>query len=52
MAVYDLLKKEDCSAEAAVRSLHEQYPDEPLVCFHFDRVESGLVTARVVMEDK
>ena len=52
MAVYDLLKKEDCSAEAAVRSLHEQYPEEPLVCFHFDRVESGLVTARVVMEDK
>ena len=52
MEVYELLKKEAPEASDAVRKLHAEYPDDPLVCFHFERVESGLNTSLVVMDDK
>ncbi|MBU3694861.1 MAG: adenylate/guanylate cyclase domain-containing protein [Rhodocyclaceae bacterium] len=52
MATYALLKAEDAKAADAVRALKQAYPDDPLIDFHLDRVESGLCTARVVMEDK
>jgi class 3 adenylate cyclase/CHASE2 domain-containing sensor protein len=52
MEVYALLKKEAPEASDAVRKLHAEYPDDPLVCFHFERVESGLNTSLVVMDDK
>jgi len=50
--VYALLKNSDASAPAAVRALHEDFPDDALTTFHFERVESGLNTHHVVMEDK
>jgi class 3 adenylate cyclase len=52
MDIYALLKAEDPAASAAVRQFHQDYPDDPLGQFHFERVEKGLNTARVVMEDK
>ena len=52
MAVYALLKAEDPKGADAVRELKNKYPDDALIDFHLDRVESGLCTARVVMEDK
>lgn len=52
MATYALLKAEDPSGSDAVRALKQKYPDDPLIDFHLERVESGLCTARVVMEDK
>jgi hypothetical protein len=50
--VYALLKNSDASAPAAVRALHQDFPDDALTTFHFERVESGLNTHHVVMEDK
>jgi len=52
MATYALLKAEDPKGADAVRQLKSKYPDDALIDFHLDRVESGLCTARVVMEDK
>ena len=49
---YQLLKNEDPSAANAVREMHKAHSDDPLVHFHFERVESGLATALIVMEDK
>ena len=49
---YQLLKNEDSSAANAVREMHKAHSDDPLVHFHFERVESGLATALIVMEDK
>ena len=52
MAAYALLKDGDPSAAEAVRALRRDYPDDALIGFHFQRVESGLNTHLVVMEDK
>jgi len=52
MSMYALLKSEDAKAPEMVRQFHNDYPDDPLGEFHFERVEKGLNTARVVMEDK
>jgi len=52
MSMYALLKSEDAKAPETVRQFHNDYPDDPLGEFHFERVEKGLNTARVVMEDK
>jgi hypothetical protein len=50
--MYAFLKSEDAKAPETVRQFHNDYPDDPLGEFHFERVEKGLNTARVVMEDK
>lgn len=52
LAAYALLQNEDPGAPDAVRALFADFPDEPLVRFHFERVQAGLNTNRVVMEDK
>lgn len=50
--VYEQLQHADPRAPDAVRQLHADYPADPLVNFHYARVEAGLNTNRVVMEDK
>ena len=35
-----------------ISRLHADYPEEPLAAFHAERVKAGLVSLRVVMEDK
>ncbi len=49
---YALLQREDPGAPSAVRQLQRDYPQDPLTCFHFARIEAGLNTNRIVMEDK
>ncbi len=49
---YKMLKTNDPGAAQAVREMHKAHPDDPLIHFHFERVESGLVTSLIVMEDK
>ena len=49
---YQLLKNNDPAAAQAVREMHKAHKDDPLVHFHFDRVEAGLCTSLIVMEDK
>jgi len=51
-ASYELLKLGTPDAADAVRALYKQYPDDPIAAFHHARVEKGLVTTLVVMEDK
>jgi class 3 adenylate cyclase len=50
--VYALLKTADVKAPEAVRELHQDFPDDALTRFYFERVNSGTYTNRVVMEDK
>ena len=52
LEVYGLLRTDHPNAKEAVCQLHHDYPDDPLTSFHFDRVNSGIVSSRVVMEDK
>jgi len=52
MDVYALLQAEDPRGAEAVRQLKGRYADDPLIDFHLERVDAGLCSARVVMEDK
>jgi class 3 adenylate cyclase len=52
LEVYNLLRTDNPNAKEAVFQLHHDYPYDPLTSFHFDRVNAGLVSSRVVMEDK
>lgn len=49
---YELLKNYDPAAASAVRDIYKAHPEDPLVNFHFERVNAGLVTSVIVMEDK
>ncbi len=49
---FDLLRKEDPAAVDALNLLAGKYPDDAIVKFHLGRIAKGLVSARVVMEDK
>ncbi len=49
---YSLLKAQSAEAPEAVEALVADFPDDPLVKFHHNRVKAGLNTALVVMEDK
>jgi adenylate cyclase len=51
-STYQMLKNNEPAAANAFREMHKVHGDDPLVHFHFERVESGLVTALIVMEDK
>ena len=51
-AMYALLEKESAQAKEAVLALAQKYPDDSLVRFHFERVEQGIVSSLVHMEDK
>jgi hypothetical protein len=35
-----------------VRQLHRDQPHDSLTNFYYERVEAGLNTARIIMEDK
>jgi len=51
-AAYRLLQAGEPEARAAFERLCADYPDEGLVAFHAARIGAGLLTTRVVMEDK
>ena len=52
LQIYEMLQRQDPAAPQMVRQLHADYPHDALANFHFERVEAGLNTHRVVMEDK
>lgn len=52
MQVFDMLRAEDPAARDAVKALKDKYPEHPLMQFHWNRVQAGLCTSLVVMEDK
>lgn len=50
--IYGLLQDQNLRAPEGIRTLHHDYPQDPLVQFHFERVQAGLNTTRVVIEGK
>lgn len=52
MAAFTLLRSEDPAAVDAFKLLGERFPGDPIVDFHLHRIAKGLVTAKVVMDDK
>jgi class 3 adenylate cyclase/CHASE2 domain-containing sensor protein len=51
-AAYALLMSEDSGAQPAFRDLAKAFPADPIVQFHIGRMDNGIVSARVVMDDK
>jgi class 3 adenylate cyclase len=51
-AMYALLEKDSTQAKEAVLALAQKYPDDSLIRFHFERVEQGIVSSVVHMDDK
>jgi class 3 adenylate cyclase len=51
-AAYALLTSEGAGAEAAFRDLARAFPSDPIIQFHIGRMDKGIVSARVVMDDK
>jgi TolA-binding protein len=51
-AAYALLTSEGAGAETAFRDLARAFPTDPIVQFHIGRMDNGIVSARVVMDDK
>jgi class 3 adenylate cyclase/CHASE2 domain-containing sensor protein len=52
LEAYALMKNADPRAPEAVRQLHQDQPHDSLTSFHYERVEAGLNTVRIIMEDK
>ncbi|MDQ3139790.1 MAG: CHASE2 domain-containing protein [Pseudomonadota bacterium] len=52
LAAYDLLKTEDGKAADEMRALHERYPDDAIIAYHGRRIDKGIVSALIVLEDK
>ena len=51
-AAYALLEAGEPQAADAFRTLGERYPADPVVGFHNKRIKGGLLSSRVVMDDK
>ncbi len=52
IAAYELLRQEDPAAVEAFKALGAEFPGDPIIQFHLNRIAKGIVSARVVMEDK
>ena len=51
-AAYALLSEEKAEAATAFAALAQEFPADPLVAFHLKRIKGGLLSNRVVMDDK
>ena len=51
-AAYALLSDEKAEAAGAFAALAQEFPTDPLVAFHLKRINGGLLSNRVVMDDK
>ncbi|MEH6584781.1 MAG: adenylate/guanylate cyclase domain-containing protein [Halioglobus sp.] len=51
-AAFELLDKEDPGAEAAFAALRTEYPDDPLVKLHNDRILAGKFSTTIVLAEK
>jgi len=49
---YESLSKEEQQGADMMIALGKHYPEDPLIQFHCERIQSGLISTRVVMEDK
>lgn len=53
-AAYALLREKDDNPAAvdAFKALGAEFPDDPLIRFHLKRMSQGIISSRVVMDDK
>ncbi|MEH6592983.1 MAG: adenylate/guanylate cyclase domain-containing protein [Halioglobus sp.] len=51
-AAFELLDKEDPGAKAAFAALRTEYPDDPLVKLHYDRIMAGKMSTTIVLAEK
>lgn len=51
-AIAQLRDGQSTQARQCLASLHQQYPDDPLVAFHLARLDNQHTTLRVIMEGK
>ena len=49
---YALLEASDPNAVDCLASLSKDFPEDPVIRFHQDRIALGLLSSRVVMDDK
>jgi adenylate cyclase len=49
---FAVLAQEDAAAREMFAGLRQQYPDDPLVKLHFDRLEQGLLSPTIVLAEK
>ena len=49
---YALLEANDPAAVDCLASLSNDFPEDPVIRFHQDRIAHGLISTRVVMDDK
>jgi class 3 adenylate cyclase len=49
---YTLLEASDPNAVDCLASLSKDFPEDPVIRFHQDRIALGLLSSRVVMDDK
>lgn len=52
LEAYQLLQQTDPKTAVAFVALDSKYPDDPLVRFHLQRIQSGNLSTLIVMEDK
>lgn len=52
LAAYQLLEAGNPLAIEQLKSLEQRFPDDPLLKFHLNRIEKGLLTTLIKMEDK
>mgnify|MGYP001552198070 CR=1 FL=1 len=49
---FEALDKEDPGAADMFAALKEQYPDDPLVNLHHERIMSGILSTTIVLAEK
>ena len=49
---YELLSREDPGAEGQFRQLKEEYPEDPLVNLHYERIVAGIISTTIVLAEK
>jgi hypothetical protein len=52
LAAYQLLEAGNPLAIEQLKSLEERFPEDPLLKFHLHRIDKGLLTTLIKMEDK
>ena len=49
---FDLLAAEDSKAEDLFATLKADYPDDPLITLHYDRIHAGTLSSTIVLAEK
>lgn len=51
-ATYSMLESGDAKAGEAFLTLKERYPDDPIIGYHCRRIQAGIFSSQIVLDDK